>query len=310
MKILHSLDLLKKERAPVFLAAGFFDGVHLAHQKVLKKALAAAGKSGSAWAITFDQHPMKVLNPAGAPLLLTSTGHKLRLFNEIGLGGCVVLPFTVSMAALSPELFAEMLIGVKTVSGIFVGQNYTFGHGGKGNSALLQKLAAAKDVSVTIINPLLYRGKPISSTRIRKAVSEGRLGYAGRMLGRPFSVLGTVVKGRGLGTRLGIPTANLDPHNEITPPSGVYAGLAGVGGEFMPAVVNLGFRPTVEKDPRAQVLEVHILDAEKCFCGQEMEVRFVKKIRDEKKFRTLSDLRSQITLDIETARGLLLLSSV
>lgn len=305
MKILNSLDRFEKNREPVFLAAGFFDGVHLAHQKLLSRTVAAARAGGSAWVLTFDRHPRQVIDPSKAPGLLTSTEQKLRLFEKAGVHGCIVAPFTSHFAALSPEDFVAFL--VKSAPGmarIFVGRNYTFGQYAKGDSRLLKKLAALHGVRTTVIAPVLYRGAPVSSTRIRKAVSSGKMDYAGKMLGRPYAVAGKVISGLRLGRKLGFPTANIGVALEILlPPPGVYVGLAQIRGRALPAVINLGFRPTILREgEKILSLEAHVLDFKGDLYGVETEVVFLDKVRDEKRFKSLPALRKQISGDIDRAR--------
>ena len=252
MKLGSKLACLRGQRRPVLLAAGFFDGVHRGHQAIIRKIVSSARREhGAAWVMTFDKHPLKVLHPEAAPRLLTSLPHKLRLLKALGVHGCIVIPFTRALAGREPKAFVAMLaLAAPTLRQIVIGRNWTFGRQGRGTPFMLKALAPTYGFKVTIIPPVRWRGTVVSSTRIRAAVLAGRLAEAAGMLGRPFSLLGTVVPGRGLGRKLGIPTANLNPHNEALPPDGVYVVQARWDGFIHPGIVNLGVRPTIKRVER------------------------------------------------------------
>ncbi|MBA4388026.1 MAG: hypothetical protein C0404_08600 [Verrucomicrobia bacterium] len=307
MKTLNRLKDLKTQRGPVFLAAGFFDGLHRGHLQVVRTAVAQAGRAGgSAWVLTFDPHPMKVLHPEIAPPLLTSHRHKLLLLEGTGIHGCLVMQFTHRLAQLAPTEFASQLaLVIPPVKGIVVGENWRFGRKGKGDPALLSKLCRGMGLSVRVVKPVLLDGAVISSTRIREAIIRGELAAAAKMLGRPFSLLGTVVRGLGIGTGLGFPTANLDPHNEVLPPMGVYAVEAMLGRRRYRGVVSIGLRPTVVRSATKPVVELHIFDFHEQLYGKDIEVSFVKYLRPEKKFDSEEELKQQIAADVAAARGLL-----
>jgi len=248
MKLGSQLACLRSQRRPILLAAGFFDGMHRGHQAIIRKLVSAARRErGAAWVMTFDTHPLKVLHPETAPRLLTSTPHKLRLLEALGVHGCVVIHFTRALAQREPEDFVALLKRTApALRQIVIGRNWTFGRRGRGTPAMLKALAPAYGLKITVIPPVRWHGAAVSSTRIRAAVLAGRLAEAAGMLGRPFSLLGTVVPGRGLGRKLGIPTANLDPHNEVAPPDGVYIVRARWDDADYPGIVNLGVRPTIK----------------------------------------------------------------
>lgn len=305
IKTLCSLNGLQHARRPILLAAGFFDGVHRGHQRVIRRALAGARQGrGTAWVLTFEPHPRKVLAPDSAPALLTSMPHKLRRLAELGVTGCVVSPFTLATARQEPEDFiAALKQAAPALARLYIGRNWKFGRKGRGNAALLKTLAAKHNFRVVAIPPVRWRGRPISSTRIRRAVAAGRLAEAAHMLGRPFSVLGTVIPGRHIGRTLGIPTANLDSHNEVHPPEGVYAAMAIIGSRRLPGVVNLGRNPTFPRRGRqAPTLELHLFDMRCNLYGKTIEVFFLKRLRAERKFATPGALRLQILRDIAAAR--------
>ena len=329
MKLGSKLACLRGQRRPVLLAAGFFDGVHRGHQAIIRKIVSAARRErGAAWVMTFDTHPRKVLFPMAAPRLLTSTPHKLRLLKALGVHGCIVIPFTRSLARLAPKAFIAMLaLAAPALRQIVIGRNWTFGRQGRGTPAMLKALAPCFGFKITVIPPVRWHGTVVSSTRIRTAVLAGRLAEAAGMLGRPFSLLGTVMPGRGLGRKLGIPTANLNPHNEVAPPDGVYIVRARWNGVAYPGIVNIGVRPTVTQknvervltsvlccpasvpdSPRGRdrpdhVLELHLFGLRRNLYGKAIEVTFLKKLRRERVFPSLEALQRQIRKDIERAQA-------
>ena len=331
MKLGSKLACLRGQRRPVWLAAGFFDGVHRGHQAIIREIVGAARRErGAAWVMTFDTHPLKVLHPETAPRLLTSTPHKLRLLKALGVHGCIVIPFTRSLARREPKAFIAMLaLAAPALRQIVIGRNWTFGRQGRGTPAMLKTLAPCFGFKVTVIPPVRWHGAVVSSTRIRAAVLAGRLAEAAGMLGRPFSLLGTVVPGRVLGRKLGIPTANLNPHNEVVPPDGVYIVRARWDGVAYPGIVNLGIRPTVKHVGRncglriadcglkikdccrpasgvrrpARVLELHLFGLRRNLYGKTIEVTFLKKLRRERVFPSLEALQRQIRKDITRAKA-------
>ena len=305
MKVITNLSLLKKERRPIVLAAGFFDGLHRGHKRVIAKTITAAERiGGAAWVLTFDEHPIKVLRPSSAPLLLTSNRHKLRLLRTLGVDGCLLLPFTRRFASLEPEAFVELLAGATSMlRRVLVGDGWRFGRKERGDAVMLKKLAGRFHIKVTPVEPVLRHGRAVSSTRIREEVARGNLKEAGLMLGRPFSILGTVVGGRAIGRKIGFPTANLETFNEVLPPFGVYAVRTEIGGRFSDGVVNIGVRPTFKgSGGKKATIEAHLLGLNRNLYGREVEVFFIKKLRDEKKFASADDLRKQIEKDVKNAR--------
>ena len=308
MKKLTDLTLLKKERRPIALAAGFFDGLHVGHQKVLDRTVARAREiNGKAWALTFDTHPLKILDPDSAPPLLTSNRHKLKLLARFDLDGCLLAPFTRELAGLEPvDFVARLRECAPTLAEILVGRNWRFGRKRKGDTDLLSRLGQEMNFRVTLIRPVLRRGRAVSSTRIRNEIRRGRLGEAALLLGRPFSILGTVTGGTTRGRRLGFPTANLDSHGEVVPALGVYAVYALLQKNILGGVVNLGVRPTFSKENNAKpVIEVHLFDLDSELYGRDIEIFFVQKLRNERKFPSEETLKAQIARDVTNARRLL-----
>ncbi len=304
MKTVTSLSEMGGQPGPVCMAIGFFDGVHRGHQAVLANAMDRAAQiAGHPWVLTLDTHPIRVLRPERAPPLLTANRHKLALLDQAGIEGCLLMPFTHETATLEPEEFiAHLHDAVRDLDTICVGKNWQFGKSGKGNALLLETLAARKGVRVVIAEPILHGKEVVSSTRIRKSVLAGDLVAAAEMLGRPFSVLGTVARGRSVGRTLGFPTANLDIHNEVRPPAGVYAVLAEVDGNLHEGVINIGVRPTFEDNNKGgESLEIHLPGVDIDLYGRDMEVSFVEKIREEKRFDSTDELKQQIARDVARA---------
>lgn len=309
MKVIKNLEFFLKERRPVVLAVGFFDGLHRGHRKVINKTVAEAKRlGGKAWVLTFDQHPMKVLRPDSAPLLLTSNRHKVRLLEKMNVDGCLLMPFTRQLAGMKPEKFVELLsVSMPTLAGIFVGENWRFGHREKGDAGMLIKLARRFSIKVTVVKSVLKTGRIVSSTCIREEVASGNLAKAGEMLGRPFSILGNVIKGRAFGRKMGFPTANLETYNEVLPHTGVYAVRVLVGRDVVNGVANIGVSPTFPGAmKRKTIIEVHLLDLKRNLYGRELEIFFVKKLRDEKRFGSVPALKAQIGKDVKRAQALLL----
>lgn len=308
MKVAHALTEWRSETRPLCVAIGVFDGVHRGHARVIAATQRAARKAaGDAWVLTFDPHPARLLRAGAAPRLLTSLPHKLRMFERLDLDGCMVLPFTRDLAALPPRDFLETLrLAAPTLRAIFVGRNWRFGKDRAGTPALLARYARKHGITVHDVAPVSRGGHPVSSTRVRTLVQHGSLTEAAAMLGRPFSVMGPVRHGNRLGRRLGYATANLDPDNEVLPPYGIYAVFARIGRELREGVVSYGVRPTVYRTPDAPaVLELHVFDFAGNLYGQELEVFFVRRLRDEQTFESLEALCARIERDVADARRIL-----
>lgn len=307
MKVLTSIPALTEVRGPVFLAIGVFDGVHLGHRAVIERALAdARAAGGSAVVITFDPHPARVLRPESAPRLLTATKHKLDLIAALGVECALMVPFTPEVAATPPEDFVRQLFACcKPLREICVGHDWSFGRDRSGDLALLRRMGDDLGFDEFGVPAVRVDGEIVSSTLIRAAVECGDFAKAERLLGRPYAVLGTVVKGDGLGRQLGYPTANLSAHNEQFPPDGVYAVEALVGKRGYAGMVNIGVRPTISTASGDRVLELHIFDFSGNLYGKEVEVFFHKFLRHEQKFSGIEELLRHIAGDAEQARTLL-----
>ncbi|HJT81166.1 MAG TPA: bifunctional riboflavin kinase/FAD synthetase [Chthoniobacterales bacterium] len=306
MKILHSISELASLPGPLFLAIGVFDGVHRGHQAVIStSARHAHAADGTPIVVTFDPHPAKVLRPNDAPHLLTARQHKIDLIRSLGVEHLLIIEFNREFAATSPEEFVRQLTeNSKPLREICVGHEWSFGRNRAGNLALLKKLGAELQFDVVGIPPVTVGGHVVSSTAIRDAIKKGDFDAAAEMLGRPYTIVGTVSGGDKLGKKLGFPTANLSAHSEQFPPDGVYFAEAWLDGVLHHGVVNLGIRPTVAKGEPQRILEIHLLDFDREIYGQEMEVRFLQYLRPEKKFPSVDVLVRQIEADVQQARKL------
>jgi len=306
MNIFNSMDGLASVPGPLVLAAGVFDGMHHGHQAVLKMALDMAHETGgSAAVLTFDPHPSKILRPEYCSRLLTSTPHKLALMQDLGLRHVLVIPFDKDFAAIEAEDFLRRLSAAAlSLRRICVGQGWKFGRAQRGDANLLHALGPGLGFDTTEVPPVVIGGTLVSSTRIRNAIESGDLDQAELLLGRRYSILGTVRRGEGLGRQLGFPTANLSAHNEQFPPDGVYAVRVRVGNARFQGVANIGVRPTVQSAGE-RLLEVHLLDYSENLYGHDIEAEFVRFLRPEKKFSGLDSLCAQIVSDAVSARSIL-----
>jgi riboflavin kinase / FMN adenylyltransferase len=306
MEILRSIPELERLRGPLFLAIGVFDGVHLGHQAVISAATSHAhAVEGTPVVMTFDPHPLKVLRPQNAPHLLTATQHKIALIRDLEVEHLLVISFDKKFAATSPEEFVEeLVIHSRPLCEICVGHEWSFGKDRRGNLDLLKKLGAQFDFSVIGVPPVTVNGEVVSSTAIRLAVERGDFARAREMLGREYTILGTVTRGDNLGKKIGFPTANLSAHSEQFPPNGVYLAEAWFNGVSYHGVINLGYRPTVRSGKSERVLEIYLLDFDRDIYGEDVEVRFVRYLRPEKKFENLDALVRQIKADVKQARAL------
>jgi len=305
MEILHSISELSRLPGPLFLAIGVFDGVHLGHQAVISTSAGhARAADGTPVVFTFDPHPEKILRPERAPHLLTATQHKIGLIRDLGVGNLLIINFDKQFASTEPEDFVAELVGhSKPLREICVGHEWSFGKNRRGNLNLLNKLGVKFNFAVVGVPPVKINGVVISSTAIRRAIEEGDFQRAARMLGREYTILGTVTRGDSLGKQIGFPTANLSAHNEQFPPDGVYAAEAKIEDQVHRGVINLGVRPTVSDAKSERVLEIHLFNFDRDIYGQNIEVCFLKFLRAEKKFESLDALVQQIRGDVEQARA-------
>jgi riboflavin kinase/FMN adenylyltransferase len=287
------------------LALGNFDGVHRGHRKILDRVCRVAGERGAtALVMMFDPHPPRVVRPDKAPPLLMTTAQKLEAIEAAGIHGTAVVRFTPEVSRWDPETFVRtVLVDWLHVGEVWVGANFLFGHDRTGNFSLLRMLGAQYGFNAEKIDPVRYREFVVSSTRVRRLVTEGRVDEAGALLGRQYFIDGTVVRGDGRGRSIGFPTANICTDNELVPPHGVYATTVTMGGVTRGSVTNIGVRPTIETGG-AVAIETHLFDFDADLYGASIRVGFVQRLRDERRFPSVDLLRAQIDADCERARAL------
>lgn len=285
------------------LAIGNFDGIHLGHQAILKEARDRAAKSGAvATALTFEPAPLKILRPESAPKRLSTNEQRLEWFRVVGVEAAVVMPFTLELSKLSPQEFVQqILVHELRVRAVLVGENFRFGHKQAGDARLLRELGKAHNFEVITVPALEAHGEVVSSTVIRREISDGDVAQAGRLLGRPFVLTGEIVRGTGTGSKFIFPTLNLRPEQELLPATGVYITRTLLDGETTSrrSVSNIGVRPTF--NGHALTIETHLLDFSGEISAQHLELRFWKRLRPEKRFSGPEELRAQVAKDIASA---------
>ncbi len=289
-------------REPSVVTLGVFDGVHRGHARVLREVVEQSrGRSRRAVVATFERHPAAVLSDEPLPAI-TSLPHRLRLFEELGLDLCVVIRFDPAVAAMPAARFArEVFNDLLRAELVVLGYDCRFGRGREGDVELCRRLGPELGFEVRSVPPVEEDGRPVSSTAIREAIQRGELERAARLLGRPVSLLGTVVAGEGRGERIGVPTANLDPHNEAIPPDGVYAAWARLDGERIPGVVSIGRRETFHGPEGERAVELHLIGRRMELYGRDVEVEFVARLRPQRAFPGAAELAEQIAEDIRAA---------
>lgn len=302
MLALEQPSQLKHLNLPhVICSVGVFDGVHLGHQKIIKTIVQTAKEyNGTSVILTFDKHPYNVLNPSVHLCLLTSSMHKLLLMDSLGIDVCIMMKFDKAVSNITAENWIkEVLWHDMHIEAIYLGEDSFFGKDAKGDINLLSQWGTKFGFKVVKMEMLHIEKTPINSTIIRNFVTGGTLKQAEKFLGRPYSVFGIPIRGSGKGKELGFPTINLDTQDQCLPPNGVYTVWVR---ENIPAVANLGIRPTFSVTYKKPILEIHLLSDKKPF--ENIEVTFLEKIRDEMQFATPSELVSQIEHDIVQAKKL------
>jgi riboflavin kinase/FMN adenylyltransferase len=286
------------------MTIGNFDGVHCGHKQILRRVIALAREEGWKSAVlTFDPHPAKLVSPASAPRLLTTVEERARIFTEQGIDEVLILPFTPEIAALGPEDFVrEILVDKLKARAVLVGANFHFGKRAAGNAAMLEELGDRFSFETDIIQPVVWRKRVISSSQIRRAIAEGDVSTARRMLGRPYALSGVVVPGEGRGSKQTVPTLNLDTQAEVLPKNGVYVTRTRErgGSREWPSITNVGYRPTF--DGRELTIETYLLQALEGATPEEISVEFLHWVRDERKFENAEALKVQILKDVNRAQ--------
>lgn len=303
MKILHSLEDARALGLPTVVAAGNFDGVHRGHQAILSAVATEARRRGALGCVlTFEPHPHRILRPQNAVPLITPLPEKLRRLGECGLDAAVVLPFTRDLSLLSPLEFVERVLvrGLQVVS-LHEGANFRFGHRQAGDVGELDVLSREFAFALHVHAPVLVGGLPVSSSRVRAALAGGDVVLARHLLGRAFGVSGAVVAGHGRGRRETVPTFNLQPYDELLPQAGVYVTRTRLdGGDWCDSVTNVGIRPTVSSSG-VVVVETHLLGGAPPV-AEALELAFLHRLREERRFASTAALAAQIGRDTAQAR--------
>ncbi len=284
---------------------GNFDGVHLGHRRILETVVARARETGRpSIAITFEPHPLSVLRPDYAPRRLQTLRQKEETIESLGVENLLVIPFTRDFSLTEPEEFVRSVLSERlAVSELFLGSHFAFGRGKRGNLALLTRMGPECGFIASGVEEVFFEGEPISSTRIRTAIARGEIERANAMLGRDYELDGLVARGERVGRKIGYPTINLEPENELHPADGVYVtqiDLRSFGRRF-DCVTNIGRRPTVYED-YATTIETYVLDFSADVYGEKVRLFFFARLREERKFPSMTDLSEQIARDIEATR--------
>jgi riboflavin kinase/FMN adenylyltransferase len=304
MQVFHKLEDVPANFGPTIISVGNYDGVHRAHQAVLKDIAARARQQhAKSVAVTFDPHPVRILRPDSGLKLLTPTAEKLRLLKNTGIDAVLLLPFGRDLSLLSPREFAEEILKKKlNACEVHEGYNFHFGHKAAGNVNTLAEFGREMGFAVKIFDRMMIRGESVSSSQVRKLLTSGRVSRARHLLGRPFAILSTPGRGRGYGSKYTVPTINLSRYDELVPEDGVYITRTRVAEECFDSVTNIGNRPTFGADSFA--IETHLLNFHPIELKPETEVEifFLQRVRDEIKFPSVEALREQISKDVRKAR--------
>jgi len=312
MEVFHKLEEVSHDFGPTVVSVGNFDGVHRAHQSVLKEIVTRARSQGAkSMAVTFEPHPIRILRPDAGLKLLTPTPEKVRLLAATGLDAVLLLPFTRDLSLLTPHQFAHDVLKKRLqVCEVHEGYNFHFGHKAQGTVEMLAAFGRELGFEVKEYPEMRLRGEPVSSSHIRKLMREGRVSRARHLLGRPFAILSTPGRGRGYGSKYTVPTINLSRYDEMVPRDGVYITRTRVGGEWFDSVTNVGNRPTFGDELFA--IETHLLNFHPIELKPETEVElsFLQRLRDEIKFPSVEALKDQIGRDVKKATRYFVLSKV
>ena len=305
MIVAHSVEEIPRDPSSV-VTVGTFDGVHCAHAEIIREVVSRSKmREGRSVVVTFDPHPKQVVGPPGLSVeLLSTVGERVELIGMLGVDILLVLEFTYAFSRISPaDFYRTCIVDGTGVDEVIVGYDHMFGRDRAAGIDDLLKMGKQFGFSVFAVHPFTVEGETISSTVIRKALGAGDVERAAKFLGRPYSFGGTVVRGDGRGKTIGFPTANIRPDSalKIVPARGVYAVGVRVGSEQRYGMLNIGVRPTVATVP-GETIEVHLFDFDRDIYGEQVAVSFIRRLRDERKFDSLSDLVEQLGRDREEAR--------
>jgi riboflavin kinase/FMN adenylyltransferase len=301
MRLFHGTDNAKIAR-PTVLTLGVFDGLHLGHQLVMHTVVERARAAGAVpTVITFEPHPRAVLHPESAPPLLQTFDQKIEALGMLGIEQAIVVHFDKAFAEVRASDFLRDVVHERLqAKEVYLGKGFAFGHNREGNIELLKRVSRELGFHAEEVEEVQLRGRRISSSLIRKLLLEGRVNLARRMLGRPYGVEGRVVRGAERGRTIGFPTANLRPQNRVIPRGGVYVTATLIEGSWRRSITNIGKRPTFERDAEPS-LETFVIDWEGNLYGDVVRVRFLHRLRDEKRFGGVEDLKRQINYDLNRA---------
>jgi riboflavin kinase/FMN adenylyltransferase len=303
MKIFHGTENANIAK-PTVLTLGVFDGLHLGHQRIMKTVVERAAAIGAVpTAITFDPHPRAILHPESAPPMLQTLDQRLANFEVLGIEQAIVIPFTLEFSRQPAEDFLSAIVSDRLhAKEVYLGKGFAFGKDRGGNIDLLRRMSGELGFVADEVDEVQLRGQRISSSKIRKLLSAGRVNLARRMLGRPYGVEGVIIRGNRRGHTIGFPTANLKPHNRVVPRFGVYASATLIDGAWRRSITNIGIRPTFESDAEPSI-ETYIFEFDGDLYGDVLRVRFLYRIRDERKFNGIDELKAQIEKDTRRARN-------
>ena len=303
MRLFHGTDNAEIQR-PSVLTLGVFDGLHLGHQLIMRTVVERARAVGAIpTVITFDPHPRAVLHPESAPPLLQTFDQKIEAFGVLGIEQTIVVRFTKQFASIQADQFLREVVKDRLhAKEVYLGKGFAFGHNREGNIALLRKLGDELGFVAGEVSEVSLRGKRVSSSKIRELLTRGQVNLARRMLGRPYGVEGLVERGAERGHKLGFPTANLHPHNRVIPRNGVYVTGTLIEGQWRRSVTNVGLRPTFGEATEPSV-ETYVMKWDGDLYGDVVRVRFLYRLRDERKFASIDELKRQIERDVDRANS-------
>jgi len=303
MRLFHGTDNAEIQR-PTVLTLGVFDGLHLGHQLIMRTVVERARETGAVpTVITFDPHPRAVLHPESAPPLLQTFDQKIEGFGVLGIEQTIIVHFTKEFANLSAEDFIrDVVMDRLHAREVYLGKGFAFGHNRSGNIELLRRLGNELGFVAGEVPEVKLRGQRVSSSKIRELLARGQVNLARRMLGRPYGVEGRVERGSERGHKLGFPTANLHPHNRVIPRNGVYVTGTLIDGQWRRSVTNIGLRPTFG-DASEPSVETFVINWDGDLYGDVIRVRFLYRLRDERRFSSVEELKTQITRDVTRAES-------
>jgi riboflavin kinase/FMN adenylyltransferase len=301
MRLFHGTDNAKIAR-PTVLTLGVFDGLHLGHQLIMQTVVQGARAIGAVpTVITFEPHPRAVLHPESAPPLLQTFDQKIEALGVLGIEQTIVIHFDQAFAEIRAQDFlSDVVVDRLHAKEVYLGRGFAFGHEREGNIELLRQVSERLGFRADEVPEVRLRGRRVSSSRIRELLQLGQVNLARRMLGRPYGVEGRVVRGDERGAQLGFPTANLHPQNRVIPRGGVYVTATLIDGQWRRSVTNIGTRPTFDTGARTSV-ETFIVDWSGDLYGDVVRVRFLHRLRDEKQFASVEELKTQIKCDVARA---------